>query len=44
MLAEANTSAGAPCWICVASAFEPPNDYFSCGSIAGNTLASDAAA
>ena len=44
MFAEANTSAGAPCVICVASVFEPPNEYFSCGSIAGNTSVSDAAA
>ena len=44
MLAEANTSAGAPCWICVASAFEPPKEYFWCGAIAGKTLVSEAAA
>ena len=44
MFAEAKTSAGAPCWICAASAFEPPKEYFSFGSIAGNTSVSDAAA
>jgi hypothetical protein len=26
VLAEANTSAGSPCWICAASMFEPPNE------------------
>src|SRR6478752_343985 len=44
MLAEANTSAGAPCLICAASAFDPPKEYFSVLSIAGNTLVSEAAA
>src|SRR5215471_18481094 len=44
MLAEANTSAGAPWVIWAASAFEPPNEYFSFGSIAGKTLVSEAAA
>ena len=44
MLAEANTSAGAPCWICVANAFEPANEYFSLGAIAGKTSVSEAAA
>ena len=44
MLAEANTSAGAPCWICAASVFEPPKEYFSVLSIAGKTSVSEAAA
>ncbi len=44
MFAEANTSAGAPCWICVASVFEPPKEYFSWGAMAGNTSVREAAA
>ena len=44
MLAEANTSAGAPCWICAASAFEPAKEYFSLLSIAGKTSVNEAAA
>ncbi len=44
MFAEAKTSAGAPCRICAASAFEPPKEYFSFLSIAGKTFVSDAAA
>ena len=44
MLAEAKTSAGAPCLICAASAFEPPNEYFCGGSIFGKTSVSEAAA
>ncbi len=44
MFAEANTSAGAPCWICAASVFEPPNEYFGAGSIFGKTSVSEAAA
>ena len=44
MFAEANTSAGAPCWICAASAFEPPKSTSRELSIAGKTLVSDAAA
>src|SRR6476620_9715477 len=44
MLAEANTSAGAPCWICAASAFEPPKEYFSVLSIVGKTFVSEEAA
>src|SRR5713101_7671797 len=44
MLAEANTSAGAPCSICAASAFEPPKEYFSFLSIAGKAFVSEAAA
>src|SRR5215510_13765697 len=44
VFAEANTSAGAPLRICVASAFEPANEYFSFLSIAGKTSVSDAAA
>src|SRR5579884_1151252 len=43
-LAAANTSAGAPCSICVSSRPEPPNVYFALGSIIGKTLVSDAAA
>lgn len=43
-LAAANTSAGAPCSICVSSIPEPPNVYFALGSIIGNTFVSDAAA
>jgi hypothetical protein len=26
MFADAKTSAGAPCWICAASVFEPPKE------------------
>ena len=44
MLAEAKTSAGAPCAICAASVFEPPNEYFSLESIAGKAFVSEAAA
>ena len=44
VFADANTSAGAPFRICVASAFDPANEYFSFLSIAGNTSVSDAAA
>ena len=44
MFAEANTSAGAPCVICAASVFEPPNEYFGPASIFGKTSVSDAAA
>ena len=44
MFAEAKTSAGAPCVICAASVFEPPNEYFSDESIAGKTSVSEAAA
>src|SRR5262245_12255450 len=44
VFAEANTSAGAPLRIWVASAFEPANEYFSFLSIAGNASVSDAAA
>src|SRR5581483_2066059 len=43
-LAAANTSAGAPCSICISSASEPPNVYFALESIIGNTSVSDAAA
>jgi hypothetical protein len=43
-LAAANTSAGAPCSICVSSAPEPPNVYFAAGSMIGKTFVSDAAA
>ena len=44
MFAEAKTSAGAPCVICAASVFEPPNWYFCAESIFGKTSVSDAAA
>ena len=44
VFAEANTSAGAPSWICAASVFEPPNEYFGVESIFGKTSVSDAAA
>src|ERR1700751_3200848 len=44
MLADANTSAGAPWVICAARVFEPPKEYFSRLSIAGKTLVSEAAA
>ena len=44
VFAEAKTSAGAPCVICVASVFEPANEYFGPESICGNTSVSDAAA
>ncbi len=44
MLAEANTSAGAPCLICAARAFEPAKEYFWCGAMAGKTSVSEAAA
>ena len=44
MFAEAKTSAGAPFLICVASVFEPPNEYVSFGAIAGKTSVSDDAA
>src|ERR1700745_3480302 len=44
MLADANTSAGAPCLIWPARVFEPPKEYFSLLSIAGKTLVSEAAA
>ena len=43
-MADANTSAGAPFVICVASAFEPAKLYVAVGSIFGNTSVSDAAA
>src|SRR5919201_3138539 len=42
--AAANTSAGAPSLICAASAFEPPNEYLTEGSIFGNAFASEDAA
>ena len=44
VLADANTSAGAPFVICVASAFEPANENVLPLSIAGKTSVSDAAA
>ena len=44
MFADAKTSAGAPCWICAASALEPANEYSSLASICGKTFVSDAAA
>ena len=44
MLAEAKTSAGAPCWICAESVFDPPNEYRCAPSIFGNTSVRDAAA
>ena len=44
MFAEANTSAGAPCRICAASAFEPAKEKCACGAIAGKASVSDAAA
>ena len=44
MFAEAKTSAGAPCSICVASVFDPANEYVSCGAIFGKTFVSDDAA
>ena len=44
MFAEAKTSAGAPCVICAASAFDPPNWYFGVESIFGKTSVSEAAA
>ena len=44
VFAEAKTSAGAPCWICAASMFEPENEYRSCDAICGKTFVSDAAA
>ena len=44
VFAEAKTSAGAPFRICVASAFEPANEYVCVLSIAGKTSVSDAAA
>src|SRR5581483_2692690 len=44
VFADAKTSAGAPFVICVASAFEPANEYVLLLSIAGKTSVSDAAA
>src|SRR4051794_21315244 len=44
MLAEAKTSAGAPCWICADSMFEPANEYRGAWSIFGKTSVSEAAA
>src|SRR5579862_672584 len=44
VLADANTSAGAPLVIWVASVFEPANEYVSRESIAGKTSVSDEAA
>ena len=44
MFAEAKTSAGAPCWICAASVFDPANEYRGLESIFGKTSVSDAAA
>ena len=44
VFAEAKTSAGAPCWICAASVFDPPNEYLGSGSILGKTGVSEAAA
>src|SRR5689334_20793485 len=44
VFAEAKTSAGAPFVICVASAFEPANEYFGERSIAGKASVSEAAA
>src|SRR5436189_2486120 len=44
MFADAKRSAGAPCWICAASVFDPPNEYRAVRSICGNTFVSDAAA
>jgi hypothetical protein len=44
MLADAKTSAGAPCVIWAASVFEPPNEYFCEGSSFGNASDSEAAA
>ena len=43
-LADANTSAGAPCLICVSRVFEPPKLYLCPGSYAFSTSVSDAAA
>src|SRR5581483_320864 len=44
VFADAKTSAGAPFAICVASAFEPANEYLGERSIAGKTSVSDDAA
>jgi hypothetical protein len=44
VFADAKTSAGAPCWICAASVFEPPNEYVGADAICGKTFVSDAAA
>ena len=44
VFADANTSAGAPFVICVASVFEPANEYVWFLSIAGKTSVSEAAA
>src|SRR6266849_1512499 len=44
VFAEAKTSAGAPFAICVASVFEPANEYVCLESIDGNTSVRDEAA
>ncbi len=44
VLAEANTSAGAPWVICAASVLEAPNEYLGPGSIFGKTSVNEAAA
>src|SRR6476620_2549816 len=44
MFAEAKTSAGAPCWICAESVFDPPKEYRCEESICGKTSVRDAAA
>src|SRR5689334_16300114 len=44
VFADAKTSAGAPFVICVASAFDPANEYVLLLSIAGKTSVSEAAA
>src|SRR4051794_24830320 len=44
MFADAKTSAGAPCWICAASVFEPANEYLADESICGRTSVREAAA
>ena len=44
MFAEAKTSAGAPCRIWAASAFEPANEKRACGAIFGKASVSEAAA
>src|SRR5579875_1199408 len=43
-LAEAKTSAGAPCSMSVSKAPEPPKVYLAAGSICGKALVSEAAA
>ena len=44
VFAEAKTSAGAPCRIWAASAFDPANEKRACGAIFGKASVSDAAA